>query len=198
MEKKFTVSMIYNENVFYHRALVSGLNEVKPVEKAFFRDLELPDILISILAFGLYFLVTGGVDLTNRVFQSVIAWILFLTVLRSLNRMRSSSKDPVRSESALRRVAKSDLSASGQDGESCKITFEEDGFLVESPGIESHYQYSGVTKIKETDEFFMIFEGRLKVIPVEKAGVEDGNADELRKFLEEECGLTVENNGNAA
>ncbi len=192
MEKKFAVTMTYNENVFYHRALVSGPDHVKPVKKSFLGDLEIPDVLMSFLAFGLYFLATGGVDLPNRIFQSVIAWVLFLTVMRSLNRMRSSSKQPSRSESALKRVAKSDLGASGQDGETCTITFYEDCFQVESPGIHSVYKYGGVTRIKETAEYFMIFKSRLTIIPVEKAGMEEGTADELRDFLEAVCGLAVE------
>ncbi len=192
MEKKFTATMTFSENVFYHRALVSGPDYVKPVKKSMLGDLDVSDIMMSFLAFGLYFLATGGVDLPNRIFQSVIAWILFLTVMRSLNRMRKSSKEPVRSETALKRVAKSDLGASGQDGEECTITFGETGFLVESPGIVNEYRYDGVTRIKETDEFFMIFKSRLTIIPVEKAGVEDGAVDELREFLEEVCGLAVE------
>ena len=192
MEKKFTVTMMYNENVFYHRALVSGPDHVKTTKNSFLGDLEIPDILMSFLAFGLYFLATGGVDLPNRIFQSVIAWILFLTVMRSLNRMRKSSKEPARSESALKRVAKSDLSASGQDGEECTITFGEDSFLVESPGIVSEYKYAGVTRIKETDEFFMIFKGRLTIIPVEKSGIDGNCVDELREFLEETCDMAVE------
>ena len=192
MEKKFSVNMTYNENVFYHRALVSGPDHGKPIKKSMLGDLDFSDILMSILAFGLYFLATGGVDLPNRIFQSVIAWILFLTVMRSLNRMRKSSKEPSRSESALKRVAKSDLGASGQDGEPCTISFGEDGFLVESPGIMSEYKYAGVTRIKETEEFFMIFKSRLMIIPVEKSGLEDGNVDEFREFLEEVCGLAVE------
>ena len=192
MEKKFTVSMTYSENVFYHRALVSSPDHVNPTKKSLLGDLDISDILMSILAFGLYFLATGGVDLPNRIFQSVIAWILFLTVMRSLNRMRKSSKEPARSESALKRVAKSDLGASGQDGEACTISFGEDSFLVESPGIVSEYKYAGITRIKETDEFFMIFKSRLTIIPVEKAGLEDGNVDGFREFLEETCGLAVE------
>lgn len=192
MEKKFTVSMTYNENVFYHRALVSSPDHVNPTKKSLLGDLDVSDILMSILAFGLYFLATGGVDLPNRIFQSVIAWILFLTVMRSLNRMRKSSKEPARSESALKRVAKSDLGASGQDGETCTISFGEESFLVESPGIVSEYKYAGVTRIKETDEFFMIFKSRLTIIPVEKAGLEDGTVDGFREFLEETCGLAVE------
>ena len=199
MEKKFTVSMTFNENVFYHRALVSGPDHVKTVKKSFLGDLDIPDVLMSFLAFGLYFLVTGGaVDLPNRIFQSVIAWILFLTVMRSLNRMRSSSKAPARAESARNRVAKSDLGASGQDGEACTITFGKESFLVESPGIMSEYKYGGVTRIKETEEFFMIFKSRLTIIPVEKAGVEEGTVDELREFLEEVCGLAVEKAASVA
>ena len=192
MEKKFTVSMTYNENVFYHRALVSSPDHVNPTKKSLLGDLDISDILMSILAFGLHFLATGGVDLPNRIFQSVIAWILFLTVMRSLNRMRKSSKEPARSESALKRVAKSDLGASGQDGETCTISFGKESFLVESPGIVSEYKYAGVTRIKETDEFFMIFKSRLTIVPVEKSGLEDGNVDDFREFLEEVCGLAVE------
>ncbi len=198
MEKKFTASMTFNENVFYHRALVSSPDHAKPVKKSFLGDLDFSDLLMSLLAFGLYFLATGGVDLPNRIFQSVIAWILFLTVMRSLNRMRKSSKEPARSETALKRVAKSDLGASGQDGEECKVTFGEKSFLVESPGIVSEYKYDGVTRIKETEEFFMIFKSRLTIIPVEKAGVEEGAVDELREFLEEVCGLAVEKTATIA
>ena len=193
MEKKFAASMTFNENVFYHRALVSGQDHAKPAKKSFLGDLDIPDVLMSFLAFGLYFLATGeAADLPNRIFQSVIAWILFLTVMRSLNRMRKSSKEPARSESALKRIAKSDLGASGQDGEECNVSFGEDSFMVESPGIISEYKYDGVTRIKETDEFFMIFKSRLTIIPVEKSGIEEGAVDELREFLEEKCGLAVE------
>ena len=70
--------------------------------------------------------------------------------------------------------------------------FGKESFLVESPGIVSEYKYAGVTRIKETDEFFMIFKSRLTIIPVEKAGLEDGNVDGFREFLEETCGLAVE------
>ena len=198
MEKKFAATMTFNENVFYHRALVSSPDHAKPVKKSFLGDLDFSDVLMSFLAFGFYFLATGGVDLPNRIFQSVIAWILFLTVMRSLNRMRKSSKEPARSETALKRVAKSDLGASGQDGEECTVTFGVNSFLVESPGIVSEYKYDGVTRIKETDEFFMIFKSRLTIIPVEKAGVEEGAVDELREFLEEACGLAVEKTATIA
>ncbi len=198
MEKKFTATMTYNEAMFYHRALVSSPEHQTSAKKSLLGDLEFSDLLMGVLAFGLYFLVTGGVDLPNRIFQSVLALIIFLTVLRSLNRMRRSSREPARSETALNRVAKSDLGASGQNGETCTVTFGEDSFLIESPGMEKEYDYAGVTRIKETDEYFMIFKGRLTIIPVEKTGLLEAEPDELREFLEEMCGLAVENCGNPA
>ncbi len=192
MEPKFTATFTYNHNVFYHRALVSSPDHGKAAKSSFFSDLQLTDYLMSALAFGVYFLIMTGVDLPNRLFQSCLALVLFVSVMRSLNRMRKTTKEPARSETALNRVAKADLGASGQDGEECTVMFGETVFTVKSPGIETEYHYDGVTRIKETNEFFMIFKGKLTIIPVEKTGMEEDTIVELRDFLEERCELAVE------
>ena len=115
-----------------------------------------------------------------------------MTVIRSLNRMRRRSDESNMSETSLKRNAKSDLAASGQDGEECSVLFCEQCFVVESPGMHKEYRYEGIEKIKETEEYFMIFRSRLNVIPIEKAGVTDNEWKDLAEFLEEKCEKKIE------
>lgn len=192
MEPRFTVETTFTDELFYHRAMVSSLNTPAPKKRGLIADLELMDILMGFAACALFFLITYGIDMPTRIFQSLFALIMFLTVLRSLNKMRSSAKAPKKSDTALKRIAKSDLEASNQKDEVCTYRFGEESFLAESPGIRSEYRYEGIKYLRETREFFMLFRGNLTIIPVAKSGMEEEELDEFRAFLEEKCNQKTE------
>ena len=192
MDVFYIAKTTYNESLFYHRAMALKADKAAAKKKSKLGDLEILDLLMSLVAFGIYFIASIGMDMPTRIFQSVLAVILFTTVIRSLNRMRRRSDETNMSETSLKRNAKSDLAASGQEGEDCKVLFCDQCFVLESPGIHKEYRYEGIEKIKETEDYLMIFRSRLNVVPVEKAGVTDDEWKDLAEFLEEKCGKSIE------
>lgn len=188
----FNAKCVYNENLFYHRAMALKSDKAAAKKKSALGDLEVIDLLMSVVAFGIYYIATSGMDTPTRIFQSVLAVILFTTVIRSLNRMRRRSDEANMSQTSLKRNAKYDLGASGQDGEEFKVTFWNSAFVLESPGIYKEFRYEGVEKLKETEEYYMIFRSRLTVIPIEKAGLFEEDHDDFVAFLEEKCGKKME------
>ena len=192
MDVFYIAKTTYNEPLFYNRAMALKADKAAAKKKSKLGDLEIVDLLMSVVAFGIYYVATTGMDTPTRLFQSVLAVILFTTVIRSLNRMRRRSDETNMSETSLKRNAKSDLAASGQEGEECRVLFCEQCFVVESPGMHKEYRYEGIEKIKETEDYFMIFRSRLNVIPIEKAGVADNEWKDLAEFLEEKCEKKIE------
>lgn len=192
MDVFYIAKTTYNESLFYNRAMALKADKAAAKKKSKLGDLEVIDLLMSVVAFGIYYVATFGMDTPTRLFQSVLAVILFMTVIRSLNRMRRRSDESNMSETSLKRNAKSDLAASGQDGEECSVLFCDQCFVVESPGMHKEYRYEGIEKIKETEDYFMIFRSRLNIIPIEKAGVTDNEWKDLAEFLEEKCEKKIE------
>ena len=76
-------------------------------------------------------------------------------------------------------------------GEPCTVSFYEDSFQLENPGITTSYRYEGVSWIKETEQYYMIFWTRSTVIPVEKAGFYRGTPSQFKAFLEKKCQKTI-------
>lgn len=188
----FTAKSTYNETLFYHRAMALKSDKAAEKKKSVLGDLEVLDLLMSVVAFGIYYMATSGMDTPTRMFQSLLAVILFTTVIRSLNRMRRRSDESNMSATSLKRNARSDLSSSGQEGEECTVTFWDNAFVLESPGIHKEFRYDGIEKLKETDEYYMIFRSRLTIIPVEKAGLAEEDAEAFVAFLENKCGKKME------
>ncbi len=192
MSAKFTATTEYNENLFYHRAMALKTDKAAVKKKSMLGDLEVPDLFISAVAFGIYFFALNGMDVPTRIFMSGLVVILFITVIRSLNRMRRRFDETNMSDTALQRNARMDLSASGQDGEEANLEFYEESFVLESPGMHKEFRYEGIEKLKETEEYFMIFRSNLTVISVGKSGIRDNKEEELARFLEEKCGKKFE------
>ncbi|MBQ7796696.1 MAG: YcxB family protein [Lachnospiraceae bacterium] len=192
MEAIFTAKTTYGENLFYHRAIAKKYDKAVAKKKSALGDLEILDLFMSVVAFGLYYFATSGMDMPTRIFQSLLAVILFTTIIRNLNRMRRRSDESNMSETALKRNAKSDLAATGQEGETCTVTFGAESMLIESPGIMTEIRYEGLERLKETEEYFMLFRSQLTIIPVEKAGIIDAAPEELAAFLEEKSGKKME------
>lgn len=188
----YSVKSTYNENLFYHRAMAVKADKAATKKKSALGDLEVLDLLMSAVAFGIYFVATGGIDLPTRIFQSVLAVILFMTVIRSLNRMRRRADETNMSETALKRNARSDLGASGQKDEEFTVEFWENSFVWESTGMYKEFRYDGVEALKETEEYYMIFRSRQTVIPVDKSGFFEDDSEDFVEFLEEKCGKKME------
>lgn len=83
------------------------------------------------------------------------------------------------------------MESSGLAGEPCTVSFYEDSFQLENPGITTSYRYEGVSWIKETEQYYMIFWTRSTVIPVEKAGFYRGTPSQFKAFLEKKCQKTI-------
>ena len=83
------------------------------------------------------------------------------------------------------------MESSGLAGEPCTVSFYEDSFQLENPGITTSYRYKGVSWIKETEQYYMIFWTRSTVIPVEKAGFYRGSPSQFKAFLEKKCQKTI-------
>ena len=188
----YSVKSTYNENLFYHRAMALKADKAAEKKKSALGDLEVLDLLMSVAAFGIYYVATSGMDTPTRIFQSVLAVILFMTVIRSLNRMRRRADETNMSETALKRNARSDLGASGQKDEEFTVEFWENSFVWESSGIYKEFRYDGVEALKETEEFYMIFRSRQTVIPVDKSGFFEDDSEDFLEFLEEKCGKKME------
>lgn len=188
----YSVKSTYNENLFYHRAMALKADKAAAKKKSALGDLEVLDLLMGAVAFGIYYVATGGMDVPTRIFQSILAVILFMTVIRSLNRMRRRADETNMSETALKRNARSDLGASGQKDEEFTVEFWENSFVWESSGIYKEFRYDGVEALKETEEFYMIFRSRQTVIPVDKSGFFEDDSESFVEFLEEKCGKKME------
>lgn len=193
VEPIFEVEMTYDENMFYHQVLASKKRTPAGKKKqiSFLQDIKFTDLVMGCIAFAVYFMAVSGADLPTRISQSVFATIIFVILMKQLNR-RKHTDDENSSETSDRRQARGNLDGTGQEGESLKVSFGEDSFEVESPGIVTEYRYEGIGWIKETSEFYMIFWNSTMVIPVEKKNFSKGRPEQFKAFLEKKCGKTVE------
>lgn len=74
------------------------------------------------------------------------------------------------------------MESSGLAGEPCTVSFYEDSFQLENPGITTSYRYEGVSWIKETEQYYMIFWTRSTVIPVEKGWLLQGHSQPVQSL----------------
>lgn len=112
---------------------------------------------------------------------------VFVLVLGQLNGNRRREKQRIAPDADERNQAEMIMESSGLAGEPCTVSFYEDSFQLENPGITTSYRYEGVSWIKETEQYYMIFWTRSTVIPVEKAGFYRGTPSQFKAFLEKKC-----------
>ena len=112
---------------------------------------------------------------------------MFVLVLGQLNGNRRREKQRIAPDADERNQAEMIMESSGLAGEPCTVSFYEDSFQLENPGITTSYRYEGVSWIKETEQYYMIFWTRSTVIPVEKAGFYRGTPSQFKAFLEKKC-----------
>ena len=114
-----------------------------------------------------------------RIVQSALMAGVFVLVLGQLNGNRRREKQRIAPDADERNQAEMIMESSGLAGEPCTVSFYEDSFQLENPGITTSYRYEGVSWIKETEQYYMIFWTRSTVIPVEKAGFYRGTPSRL-------------------
>ena len=194
MEPLFASKTTNNENLFYHQVMASKKKE--PVTKkkfpAFLQDIRFSDILLGVVAFGVFFMTMTGMETAEKAAQSLFVAIVFVFVMKQMNRRKRQTVDSDSTETADRRQAQMLLENSCREGEVCDVRFDEECFQVKYPGIVTEYQYEGVSWIKETSEFYIIFWNQSMVIPVEKAGFYRGRPEQFHGFLEKKCQKTIE------
>lgn len=193
MEPLFAVRMTHDEDMYYNQVLAS--KQAAPVEKAgkknFLSRLDISDVIFGILAFFVFYMTFPADELAQRVVQSALMAGVFVFVLSQMNGNKRREKQRIAPDADDRDQAGMILESSGRAGEACTVTFYEDSFQMENPGITTSYRYEGVAWIKETEQYYMIFWNRSTVIPVEKAGFYRGTPGQLKAFLEKKCQKTI-------
>lgn len=193
MEPLFAVRMTHDEDMYYNQVLAS--KQAAPVEKAgkknFLSRLDISDVIFGILAFFVFYMTFPANELAQRVVQSALMAGVFVFVLSQMNGNKRREKQRIAPDADDREQAGMILESSGRAGEACTVSFYEDSFQMENPGITTSYRYEGVAWIKETEQYYMIFWNRSTVIPVEKAGFYRGTPGQLKAFLEKKCQKTI-------
>ena len=193
MEPLFSVRMTHDEDMYYNQVLAS--KQAAPVEKAgkknFLSRLDISDVIFGILAFFVFYMTFPADELAQRVVQSALMAGVFVFVLSQMNGNKRREKQRIAPDADDRDQAGMILESSGRAGEACTVSFYEDSFQMENPGITTSYRYEGVAWIKETEQYYMIFWNRSTVIPVEKAGFYRGTPGQLKAFLEKKCQKTI-------
>ena len=193
MEPLFAVRMTHDEDMYYNQVLAS--KQAAPVEKAgkknFISRLDISDVIFGILAFFVFYMTFPADELAQRIVQSALMAGVFVFVLSQMNGNKRREKQRIAPDADDRDQAGMILESSGRAGEACTVSFYEDSFQMENPGITTSYRYEGVAWIKETEQYYMIFWNRSTVIPVEKAGFYRGTPGQLKAFLEKKCQKTI-------
>lgn len=193
MEPLFAVRMTHDEDMYYNQVLAS--KQAAPVEKAgkknFLSRLDISDVIFGILAFFVFYMTFPANELAQRVVQSALMAGVFVFVLSQMNGNKRREKQRIAPDADDREQAGMILESSGRAGEVCTVSFYEDSFQMENPGITTSYRYEGVAWIKETEQYYMIFWNCSTVIPVEKAGFYRGTPGQLKAFLEKKCQKTI-------
>lgn len=199
METLFGIRMTYNEDLYYNQVLASkkAAPVAKKDKKFKMPEIQFQDMVLGVMAFIIFYVTFNGEDMTMRVFQAVIMSLVFVYVMGKINgrkKKEPQTKDErkEKTEAADREQAGVILESSGLSGMRCNVTFGEEGFQVENPGIVTVYKYEGIAWIKETADYYMIFWNRSLAIPVEKAGFYKGRPEQFRPFLEKKCNKTIE------
>ena len=192
MDILFKGTTEFNENLFYHQVLGArklkkgNQKKVSPVVTT------IMDLLVGLIAFGVFFVAMPADEMAARIAQSAMVAFVFVMLVRQLTKKKRQEENGVTSEAADRRLAQRDLISSGREGETCTVSFMDDRFEMKSPGTVSEYEYEGVSWLRETSEYFLIYWTRNTVIPMTKAEFETGDADSFKAFLEEKCKKTME------
>ena len=173
MEPLFAVRMTHDEDMYYNQVLAS--KQAAPVEKAgkknFLSRLDISDVIFGILAFFVFYMTFPADELAQRVVQSALMAGVFVFVLSQMNGNKRREKQRIAPDADDRDQAGMILESSGRAGEACTVSFYEDSFQMENPGITTSYRYEGVAWIKETEPVYRICWYGSTVIAVEKAGL---------------------------
>ena len=193
MEPLFAVRMTHDEDMYYNQVLASKQSAPaeKPGKKNFLSRVDLSDVIFGLLAFFVFYMTFPAEELAQRIVQSALMAGVFVLVLGQLNGNRRREKQRIAPDADERNQAEMIMESSGLAGEPCTVSFYEDSFQLENPGITTSYRYEGVAWIKETEQYYMIFWNRSTVIPVEKAGFYRGTPGQLKAFLEKKCQKTI-------
>lgn len=195
MEALFAVRSTYNEDMYYNQVLASRRKEpvVEKKKKFNLPEISFTDLTLAVVSFLVFFMALPSDDMPTRILQSLLTAAVFVLIMRKLNGKRQETmKTQKGSSDRDREQARMILDSSGLEGKKFTVTFGEDVFQVDSPGIVTEYRYEGVAWIKETADFYMIFWNSSLAIPVEKSGFFRGRQDQFRPFIEKKCRKTIE------
>ena len=170
MEPLFAVRMTHDEDMYYNQVLASKQSAPaeKPGKKNFLSRVDLSDVIFGLLAFFVFYMTFPAEELAQRIVQSALMAGVFVLVLGQLNGNRRREKQRIAPDADERNQAEMIMESSGLAGEPCTVSFYEDSFQLENPGITTSYRYEGVSWIKETEQYYMIFWTRSTVIPVKR------------------------------
>lgn len=191
----FAVRTTYNEEMYYNQVL-AGKKKAEPKKKAGILDgIDFSQLLLVPVIFLVFFMTFAQMETMARIGQSLLSTFLAAAILYFMNRKKKKNDGKQNGQSGEeydRGQARALLENSGLSGVKCNMLFGEDSFQAENPGITTQYQYQGVSWIKETGKYFLIFWNRSMVIAVEKAGFYKGRPEQFGSFLENKCQKTIE------
>ena len=78
---------------------------------------------------------------------------------------------------------------------STDYTFDDEEMRGVNARGEAHYPYENCSRLVETEGNLYFVTARGEVVMLAKGGLQGGTAEELREFLQEKCGRTVETVG---
>lgn len=191
----FAVKTIHSEEMYYHQIRAGKKKEEPKKKESVFSGIEFSQIVLIPVIFIVFYMTYSNMEMQARIGQALTATCFAAVILYFMNRRKKDDPKKIREQSGEeydRRQAKGLLENSGLSGVKSNLKFCEDCFQVEFPGITTRYRYEGISWIKETGKYFLIFWNRSMVITVEKAGFYKGRQEQFRPFLEKKTGKTIE------
>lgn len=191
----FAIRTTYNEEMYYHQIL-AGKKKAEPKKKTGFLDgIDFSQMILVPVIFVVFYMTFTQMDTMARIGQALLSTFLASVILYFMNKKKKGNAEKQKAQSGQeydRGQAKAFLENSGLSGIKCNLLFGEDSFQAENPGITTQYQYEGISWIKETGKYYLIFWNRSMVIAVEKAGFYKGRPEQFGAFLEKKCQKTIE------
>lgn len=190
----FAVRTTYNEEMYYHQILAAKIKEVPKKKTGILDDLDFSQLILVPVVFMVFYVTYAQMEMMERIGQSLLATVLACGILYYMNKKKGNAKKQKTQsgDSYDRNQAKALLENSGLSNVKCNLLFGEESFQAENPGITTEYKYEGISWIKETGKYYLIFWNRSMVIAVEKNGFYKGRAEQFGAFIERKCQKAIE------
>lgn len=191
----FAARTTYNEEMYYHQILAAKIKETPKKKTSILDGLDFSQLILVPVVFVVFYVTFAQMEMMERIGQSLLSTVLACGILYYMNKKKKGNEKNQKSHSGGsydRNQAKALLENSGLSNVKCNLQFGEESFQAENPGITTEYKYEGISWIKETGKYYLIFWNRSMVIAVEKSGFYKGRPEQFGAFMERKCQKTIE------